>query len=198
MLSLPPGDFSGYLFDCDGTLVDSMPLHYRAWTHALRVHGAPFVLEKADYYELGGVPTAEVVRILNRKHGTELDPEAVVGIKRDYYTRHLPEVSAIAPVVAFMKTVSRSARAVVSGGLRVMVLKTLEAAGLGGEFDWVIGCEDTPRGKPHPDPFLLGAERLGVDPRRCLVFEDSPTGEAAARAAGMACFRVDLAFPPER
>jgi HAD superfamily hydrolase (TIGR01509 family) len=193
-MKLPAGDFAAYIFDCDGTLADTMPLHYRAWCGALREHECEF--PEALFYELGGVPTEKIVEILNERHGHTMPPAETARRKEDLFLAMLSEIGPIEPVVAVVNEVSgRLPMAVASGGHRRVVTRILDALGLLGKFDAVICSEDYTRGKPSPDPFLIAAKRLGVDPAKCLVFEDTPTGEEAARAAGM---KWVLVPPPAR
>lgn len=183
---LPSGSFDGYIFDCDGTLVDSMPAHYKAWTLALAEFGEPGIFPEEVFYGMGGVPTAEIVRQLNSVHGTTLEPDRVCDRKEILFGELVSEVQPIAPVVAFARKAATVAPvSVASGGHRGIVLRTLDLAGLGGLFPVVVGAEDVKRGKPAPDCFLLAAELMEVRPERCLVFEDSFKGVAAATAAGM-------------
>ncbi len=194
-LALPPGEFSAYIFDCDGTLADTMPTHYRAWTSALGEHAEKF--PEALFYELGGVPTARIVEILNERYGLSLNVAATVHQKEATFLDLSPQIAAIEPVVALAREFSRNNKpmAVASGGHRRIVLNTLRALGIADLFKAVVTAEDYQRGKPAPDPFLEAALRLGVPPSECLVFEDTATGVAAAQAAGM---RYVLVPPPER
>lgn len=184
-LDLPAQPFLAYIFDCDGTIADTMPLHYRAWTRALREFGGTFPEEL--FYAWGGIPTFKIVEQLNEKFGTTLDPVEVPRIKEGYFAELIPEVLPIEPVVALVRQFHGTAPlAVASGGHREIVIRTLDALGLTGFFETIVGAEDVARGKPAPDPFLEAARRLGVAPEACLVFEDSPTGVESAKAAGMA------------
>ncbi len=193
-LVLPPGPFDAYIFDCDGTLADTMPTHYKAWLAALGEHSACF--PEAMFYELGGVPTARIVEILNDRHGCALPVDATVDHKEALFLEMSPEVAAIEPVVALAKSFAgKKPLAVASGGHRRIVLKTLGALGIVELFDAIVTSEDYPRGKPSPDPFLEAARRLGIAPEKCLVFEDTATGVAAATAAGMQSVLVP---PPVR
>ena len=193
-LELPPGDFSAYIFDCDGTLADTMPTHYRAWQTALGAHAANF--SEAMFYELGGVPTSRIVEIMNERHGLALPVEATVEHKESIFLKLSPEIAAIEPVVAIAKSYAgKKPMAVASGGHRRIVLNTLRALGIADLFDAIVTSEDYQRGKPAPDPFLEAALRLGVAPAQCLVFEDTATGIAAAKAAGMQWVLVP---PPPR
>lgn len=181
---LPAGDFEGYIFDCDGTLADTMPLHYKAWTAALKEHADIF--PEALFYQFAGMPTEKIVEILNERHGLSYNPKEIAAIKEDIYIQTIPQILPIKPVVELVnKYHGTIPMAVASGGYRAIVLQTLEALGLGGKFDAVVGAEDYKNGKPAPDPFLEAARRLGVPPEKCLVFEDAQSGIDAAKAAGM-------------
>jgi len=193
-LTLPPGDFAAYIFDCDGTLADTMPTHYKAWTTALGEHARDF--PEALFYELGGVPTARIVEILNERHGHTLPVSATVEIKEAIFLKLSHEIAAIEPVVALARKYHGvKPLAVASGGHRRIVLNTLRALGIADLFQAIVCAEDYQRGKPSPDPFLEAALRLDVAPERCLVFEDTATGIAAATAAGMQSVLVP---PPKR
>jgi len=183
-LDLPEHPFKAYIFDCDGTIADTMPLHFQAWTRALEELGGSFPEEL--FYSWGGKPTYVIIEQLNEKFGTALDPVPSAELKESYFEALIPEVLPIEPVVALVKQFHGTApMAVASGGHREIVIKTLEALKLMPYFETIVGMEDVERGKPAPDPFLEAARRLGVNPEDCLVFEDSPTGIEAARAAGM-------------
>jgi len=183
-LKLPPGDFAAYIFDCDGTLADTMPTHYKAWQAALGQHAAKF--PEAMFYELGGVPTRHIVELLNERHGLTLQVDETVAHKEAVFLELSPEIAAIEPVVAIARRLhGQKPMAVASGGHRRIVTNTLRALGILDLFAAVVTAEDYERGKPAPDPFLEAARRLGIAPELCLVFEDTATGIAAATAAGM-------------
>jgi HAD superfamily hydrolase (TIGR01509 family) len=183
-LELPEGDFAAYIFDCDGTLADTMPTHYRAWQTALGAHAQNF--PEAMFYELGGVPTARIVEILNERHGLTLAVDETVAHKESIFLELSPQIAAIEPVVALARRYRGiKPLAVASGGHRRIVMNTLRALGIVDYFQAIVCSEDYQRGKPSPDPFLEAALRLDVAPERCLVFEDTATGIAAATAAGM-------------
>ena len=188
-LTLPAGDFRAFIFDCDGTLADNMPLHFRAWSRAMEDFGGSYPEEL--FYQWGGVPTADIVQRLNAKFGLSMDVGEVVQRKEHYYREMIPQVEAVHHVVDLVREHhGEKPMAVASGGHRDLVERTLHALGIYDMFDAVIAAEDYARGKPHPDPFLTAAERLQVAPQHCLVFEDTATGAEAARAAGMACVLV--------
>ncbi len=184
-LDIPARDFGGYIFDCDGTLADNMPLHYRAWSRAMADFGGQYPEEL--FYEWGGRPTAHIVGALNERFGLAMDVQAVVRRKEEYYFQMIPEVLPMTEVVEVARRMrGKTPLAVASGGHRELVVATLRALGIEEWFDAVVCAEDYDRGKPHPDPFLLAAKLLGVAAADCVVFEDSPTGIEAAKAAGMA------------
>jgi beta-phosphoglucomutase-like phosphatase (HAD superfamily) len=185
-------NFGGYIFDCDGTLADSMVVHHRAWLAALRLHGATFDFDWELFTSRAGMSLPKTVEALNEQFVLTLDPEAVTAAQRAEYERFLPDVRPIAPVVDLARRVARSAPvSVASGGERNIVLRTLELIGLGDTFSVVVTPEDVRHGKPAPDMFLLAAERMGVPPGECVVFEDSALGLEAARRAGMTCVLVE-------
>lgn len=183
-LQIPDGDFAAYIFDCDGTLTDNMPLHYQAWMRAVSELGGVFPEEL--FYSWGGRPTANIVSLLNERFETDLNIEHTVRLKEQNYLQLVPQVQPLEAVVEIARA-SRGTKpmAVASGGHRPMVEATLQVLGIATWFDAVVCAEDYTHGKPSPEPFLLAAARLGVPAASCLVFEDSPTGLEAARAAGM-------------
>jgi HAD superfamily hydrolase (TIGR01509 family) len=201
ILEIPSGRFLGYIFDCDGTLADTMPVHYRAWKRALSEEGADFPEEV--FYQWGGRPSVDIVASLNERCGLSMPLVETVERKERYFLELLPEVQAIHPVVDIARrTRSHAPMAVASGGHRGLVAATLELLGIHEWFDAVICAEDYKNGKPAPDPFLVAASRLGVPPESCLVFEDSPTGIESAKAAGMEYVFIprvgstDISCPP--
>ncbi len=185
-LDIPPGEFAGYIFDLDGTLADTMPLHYAAWDQAMRNAGLKGKLDENRFYALGGVPSRLVAELLGRHHAVELDPERVYRDKEAIFMGSLQKLELIAPVVSFARNVSQTHPvAVASGGTREVVTSTLTKTGLASLFPVVVTADDVEHGKPSPDMFLLAARRMGVAPELCLVFEDGEPGIQAAKAAGM-------------
>ncbi len=188
-LRLPAGEFRGYLFDCDGTIADSMPLHYIAWNKALGEWGCAF--DEDLFYSWGGRPTVEIVTELNRMHGLNMPAEAVAERKENHYYELLPQLKPVPEVLEHINAQhGRIPFAVVSGSSRESIVKTLTAVHLLDRFNILVGSGDYERSKPAPDAFLLAAARLGVAPKDCLVFEDTAMGIQAATAAGMASVRV--------
>ena len=186
MLELPDYPFRAFNFDCDGTLVDTMPLHYVAWVESLQHHQAPFEFTEEVFYAHAGVREQDVVKILNAQHGTSVDPDAVADLKFEIFHRTIIQVKEVTPVAdVARRTHGRLPMAVASGSEEPTVRACLETTGLLSLFETIVTPKDVARGKPAPDMFLLAAERMGVAPADCLVFEDGLSGMEAARAAGM-------------
>ncbi len=180
----PPEPFGGLIFDCDGTLADTMPNHYRAWADALRASGAEFTEQR--FYEMAGMPSADIIRALNREGGYDLDVDRTHDDKERRYVELLhtvTEIEAVAEVARAYR--GRVPMAVASSGIRAVVDQTLTATGLLSLFDAVVTGDEVVQGKPAPDIFLLAARRLGLAPADCVVYEDGDVGLEAARRAGM-------------
>jgi HAD superfamily hydrolase (TIGR01509 family) len=188
-LEVPAGDFRAYLFDCDGTIVDSMPLHYVAWKKALGEWNCDF--QERLFYEWGGRPVKDIIAALNEMQGLSMPVDAVAKRKENLYFELEDQLKAIPEVIEHIEAKhGHIPLAVVSGSRRNSVMHSLSALGLVDKFDVLVCAEDYARGKPAPDCFLRAAEWLGVDPKDCLVFEDTDMGIEAATAAGMSWVRV--------
>ncbi|KUJ65011.1 haloacid dehalogenase [Streptomyces albus subsp. albus] len=189
IISLPPGEFGAYLFDCDGTVADSMPLHYLAWQQALDEWGCEFPEDL--FYAWGGRPVTEIIDSLNEGQGLAMPAEVVARRREDLYREFLPRLTAVPGVLRHIEDAhGRLPFAVVSGSTRDSVTASLTTLGLLDRFDTLVCAGDYVKAKPDPECFLLAAERLGVPPESCLVFEDTEMGIQAATAAGMASVRV--------
>jgi HAD superfamily hydrolase (TIGR01509 family) len=188
-LELPKGPFKAYLFDCDGTIADSMPLHYRAWKQALGEWNCEF--EEKLFYDWGGMPVAEIISTLNERHGLRMPVETVARRKEELYFELLPQLRAVPEVLQHIEVEhKRIPFAVVSGSTRESVTASLVALNLLERFDAMVCAGDYAKSKPDPEAFLLAAAKLGVTPELCLVFEDTEMGIQAAKAAGMASIKV--------
>jgi HAD superfamily hydrolase (TIGR01509 family) len=186
MLTLPDREFAAYIFDCDGTLVDSMPIHYVCWVDALRRNGATYPFTEEEFYDYAGVREYETVVLLNKMHEADVDPDAVVEMKAGMFRERLHEVLRIHPVANLAESLHRrKPMSVASGSEEPIVHACLKNTGLFDLFDHIITPTDVKLGKPAPDMFLLAAERMGVRPEDCLVLEDGKAGLEAAMAAGM-------------
>jgi HAD superfamily hydrolase (TIGR01509 family) len=192
-LKLPQGSFSAYLFDCDGTIADSMPLHYIAWKKALGEWDCEF--DEELFYAWGGMPIAEIISTLNERHGLSMPVEIVSCRKESLYFELLPQLKAVPEVLEHIEAQrGRIPFAVVSGSTRESVTASLLTLKLLDRFETLVCAGDYKRGKPDPEGFLLAAAKLGVAQEDCLVFEDTDMGIQAATAAGMASVKI----PPPR
>jgi HAD superfamily hydrolase (TIGR01509 family) len=188
-LKLPEGSFRAYLFDCDGTIADSMPLHYLAWKKALGEWNCEF--EQELFYAWGGMPVAEIISTLNQRHGLTMPVEVVSRRKESLYFELLPHLKAVPEVLEHIEAEhGRTPFAVVSGSTRESVTASLVSLNLLDRFDALVCAGEYTKSKPDPEAFLLAAARLGVKAEACLVFEDTEMGIQAARAAGMASVKV--------
>jgi HAD superfamily hydrolase (TIGR01509 family) len=188
-LTLPAGPFQAYLFDCDGTIADSMPLHYVAWKKALGEHGCEF--PEDVFYSWGGMPTVQIVETLSAQQGIAMNAPEVAHRKELLYYELLPQLQAVPEVLEHIQlSHGKIPFAVVSGGNRQSVTNSLKTLGLLDKFDTLVCSEDYTKGKPDPEPFLTAAARLGIAPQHCLVFEDTEMGIQAATAAGMASVKI--------
>jgi HAD superfamily hydrolase (TIGR01509 family) len=188
-LKIPEGRFGAYLFDCDGTIADSMPLHYKAWKKALAEWNCEF--EEKLFYEWGGMPVVEIVSTLNQRHGLNMPVDAVGRRKENLYFELLHELTAVPGVLEHIEAAhGRIPFAVVSGSTRESVTESLAALKLSDRFVTLVCAGEYEKSKPDPEAFLLAASRLGVAPGECLVFEDTEMGIQAAKAAGMAWVKV--------
>ena len=188
-MKIPEGKFGAYLFDCDGTIVDSMPLHYLAWKKTLSEWKCDFSEEL--FYKWGGMPVAEVIATLNRERGLQMPVEELEHRKENLYYELLPQLKAIPEVLEHIEEQhSKIPFAVVSGSTRKSVIKSLTIVNLLERFETLVCAGEYQKSKPDPEAFLMAAANLGVAPEVCLVFEDTDMGIQAARAAGMASVKV--------
>jgi HAD superfamily hydrolase (TIGR01509 family) len=188
-LKLPQGSFKAYLFDCDGTIADSMPLHYRAWKQALGEWNCEF--DEELFYSWGGMPVSEIISTLNNRHGLHMPVEILARRKESLYFELLPQLTAVPEVLEHIEAErGRIPFAVVSGSTRESVTASLVSLKLLDRFETMVCAGDYTKSKPDPEAFLLAAANLGAVPGDCLVFEDTEMGIQAATAAGMASVRV--------
>jgi len=177
-------DARALVFDIDGTLVDTMPLHFIAWMDASRKHGFPF--DEVVFQRMAGMPASKIIATIIKENELPLDPVAVAADKEAGFIRLIPQVRPILPVVEVVrKCHGKLPMALGTGGTRDIAWKSIEAAGLAKYFEVLVSSEDVKNHKPAPDTFLECARQLGVDPQGCQVFEDADLGLEAARRAGM-------------
>lgn len=185
-----PTDYDAYLFDCDGTLIDSMGLHYEGWLHAFQTFYPATNFPRDLYQRMAGMESQKVIAAVGEVNGVTYPFDDLLVIKRDFYTQHLGQLGVIEEVARYARDKTHP-QAIVTGGWRDMVELSLTATGLLTLFSHVVTFQDVPHGKPAPDMFLFAADKLGVDPKRCLVWEDGQPGEDGGLAAGMDVLRID-------
>lgn len=180
-----PAGTTALIFDCDGTLADTMPAHFLAWTAMLREYEIAFSEQR--FYELGGMPGHKIIELLSGETGVPVaDIAAMVVDKENRYLASVDAIQRVEPVCdVALRYHGLLPMAVASGGEREIVTRTLTAIGMLDLFDALVGAEDTVLHKPEPDVFLEAARRLGADPATCVVFEDTDFGMEAAGRAGM-------------
>jgi len=177
-------EIKGIVFDCDGTLADTMPLHWKAWCSVTSKHGLQFTEDR--FYALGGVPSRDILKMLGQEQGKQLDCLAVAKEKEEAYLPFLPTVKPIEVVVAVAQANhGKLPMAVASGGMKHIIEQVLEHLNIRHYFDAVVTSEDVKCQKPAPDIFLEAARRIGVPPQHCRAYEDTDLGLQAIRAAGM-------------
>jgi len=177
-------EIHGLIFDCDGTLVDTMPLHWRAWNSVCKRHGIVFPEER--FYALGGVPSVKILRMLKDEQGLDMDPVAVSREKEEAYIPLMPEAKLIEPIAAIARDAQgRLPMAVATGGRTKYIKPLLESVGILDWFGAVVTADDVENHKPAPDTFLKAAALIGVPAEECRAYEDTDLGMEAIRAAGM-------------
>jgi beta-phosphoglucomutase-like phosphatase (HAD superfamily) len=174
----------GLIFDCDGTLADTMPLHWRAWQVVTQRYKLHFPEDR--FYALGGVPSRDILKMLSQEQGQDLDPIAASKEKEAAYLPYLSQVQEVEVVVNIAREhYGIIPMAVASGGIYPHINEVLTHLGIRHLFQAVVTSEDVTRQKPAPDIFLEAARRLGVAPQFCRAYEDTELGLQAIRAAGM-------------
>ncbi|HMP82014.1 MAG TPA: HAD-IA family hydrolase [Verrucomicrobiota bacterium] len=174
----------GLIFDCDGTLANTMPLHWRAWQMVTQRHNLHFPEDR--FYALGGVPSRDILKMLANEQGRSLDHIAVAHEKEEAYLPMLPQVEPIHSVVEIARANhGKIPMAVASGGTQRIICDVLEHLNIRHLFAAIVTSEMVKNQKPAPDIFLEAAHRIGVEPRHCRAYEDTDLGLTAIRAAGM-------------
>ncbi len=181
---LVPDHMRGLIFDCDGTLIDSMPLHMLAWEYSVSVQGGRW--DYPYFYSKKGMPDKAIIDLYNSQFGFSLDYLRTTKLKDDYFRSRADQLKPIEPVVdVALRYRNILPMAVASGSTRANVEFQLKAIGVLQYFHVIVTADDGIRPKPSPDIFVEAARRLGVAPNECQVFEDADLGLEAARSAGM-------------
>jgi HAD superfamily hydrolase (TIGR01509 family) len=183
-------EYAAFIFDCDGTIADNMGIYYRAWNRAIAACGGQRPIGWEAFRASGGRCLRETVGDYNHESGSDLDPDKLMIAMEEYVQELLPQFKPVAPVVELIRREKDRPMAVASSGRRENVEFVLDKLGIRDRFKAVITREDVEHAKPAPDLFLKASELVEVEPKRCVVFEDSPLGEEAAASIGMACYRI--------
>lgn len=183
--------YKAFLYDCDGTLADNMKAHALTYIKVAADRGVIINGDIID--ELAGWPVPAVVKEINKRYGSNMDPEEFAEVRQKlYHDEYIAQITPVEHVVDHLKAHYGKVKiAVVSGGSREAVEKTLNILGIANLVETLVCAGETPHGKPAPDPFLAAAIKLGVEPKDCLVFEDGDPGVQSAIAAGMDWIRID-------
>jgi len=191
LLKISQNNFQAFLYDCDGTLADNMQAHKDTYIRVAAAQGVAIEGDIIDEY--AGLPIIKVVELINERYQTNFDPDEFNTAKyKLFFDEYIERIQPIGYVVNHLKNHAGQIRiAVVSGGSREAIEKTLNVLGIRHLVEVLVCAGETPQGKPYPDPFLKAAEMLGVAPEHCLVFEDGDAGIQAAEAAGMRWVRID-------
>jgi beta-phosphoglucomutase-like phosphatase (HAD superfamily) len=177
-------EIKGLIFDCDGTLADTMPLHWRAWQVITDKYKLHFPQDR--FYSLGGVPSRDILKMLADEQRVTLDFVAAGHEKENAYLPYLSQVQPIHEVVEIAReNFGKVPMAVASGGTQPIIRQVLEHLKILGLFKAVVTSEMVTRQKPAPDIFLEAARLIGVEPKFCRAYEDTDLGLQAIRSAGM-------------
>lgn len=174
----------GLIFDMDGTLADSMPIHFEAWKITAREHGFEFTEDQ--FLGMAGMPTWRIVPVINERLGLNIDPEKFSRRKEQVFLELLTDVKPVEPVVELVyRYHNKIPMSIGTGGKREIAMLTIKMMGLDKYIDILVAADDVINHKPAPDTFLECARLMGIEPSLCQVFEDGEMGLKAAEAAGM-------------
>ncbi|MEM1222911.1 MAG: HAD-IA family hydrolase [Verrucomicrobiota bacterium] len=183
-------NFDGLVFDMDGTLADTMPTHFIAWSQSMAKYGIDFPEDR--FYALGGVPATRIITMLGAEQGITVDVDALAEEKEELFLELIGDVQPIFPVKAIADFHREHIpMAVATGSLTWVAEKILKAMEIRNWFGAVVGAESVVHPKPAPDVYLKAAKLINVEPKRCHAFEDTEIGMQAARAAGMTVIDVN-------
>lgn len=173
-----------FIFDLDGTLADTMPLHFKAWKKTAAIMNLEFNLEFLK--GCAGMPSSKIIELLNEKNNQTIDPQEFSIMKEEFFTKEMHKIKEISAVTDLVyKHHGKIPMAVGTGGKRTIAAETLQILGLDKYIPILVSADDVDNHKPEPDTFLKCAELMGILPENCQVFEDATLGFQAAKAAGM-------------
>ncbi|WP_119342563.1 HAD family hydrolase [Facilibium subflavum] len=182
------------IFDCDGTIADSMIIHNNAWNTIAQRYKLQITTEQIAHYN--GIPTLQILQRLTEGHGYEYDLSLIVEEKEKLAQKDIHRVLPIKPVVDIIEKYHRKLpMVVISGGASENVYKTLEALNLIDYFEFIITADDDHPTKESPEAFLQIAKRLGVKAQQCHVFEDGKPGLINAIKADMVVTDIRTFYP---
>ncbi|GAC20469.1 beta-phosphoglucomutase family hydrolase [Paraglaciecola arctica] len=181
--------YKGIVFDMDGTLIDSMGAHGLAWQQTCEKYAYPF---DGEYiHDLGGVPTREIVKLLNEKYGLSHDLDEVTETKRLAFLALNDNPNIIEDTFEVMQAYQGKLKmGVGTGSERNNAIRMLTNTGLLEHLETVVTASDVTHGKPHGETFKTAATNMGLQANECVVFEDTEIGRLAAKNAGMDCIMV--------
>jgi beta-phosphoglucomutase family hydrolase len=172
------------IFDLDGTLSNSLPVHLSTWNLIGKRYG--FKFDPKILYEMTGMPTIDFARRVVEQYGLSITPEEVVKLKQQSFWESATLLKPVEEMIAIVKEYyGRLPMAVGTGASRKSAEVQLKALDITQYFDFIVSAEDVTRHKPEPETFLMCAELMKVEPSKCQVFEDGDLGIAAAKKAGM-------------
>ena len=182
-------EYDGLIFDLDGTLADTMPTHFAAWSQSMAEHG--LVLSEERFYALGGVPASEIIELLAKEQRKVVDAIAIAEAKETLFMGLLGAVQPVIPVLAIAEFHSEHLpMAIATGSPKWVAERILKSLGIREWFGAVVGSECVSNSKPAPDAYLRAAQLIGIDPQRCHAFEDTALGIQAAQNAGMVVVNI--------
>ena len=173
-----------FIFDLDGTLADTMPLHFEAWTKTAEIMNLEFSLDFLK--SCAGMPSYKIINLLNEKNNHSIDPQEFSTLKEEYFTKEMHRIKKITAVTDLVyKHHGKIPMAVGTGGKRSIATETMQILDLDKYIPILVSADDVTNHKPEPETFLKCAELMGVAPKNCQVFEDAVLGFEAAKKAGM-------------
>lgn len=179
-----PSNIKGIIFDMDGTLVDSLPVHFAAWDVVMEKHNTTYPRELFD--EFSGLPVTKIVPIVNKRLGLNLNTEEVVREKEIFLLNNIDMIKPIKPVMdVVLEYHKKLPMSIGTGSVKHITLAVLKKLNLEKYFNAVVTADDVNNHKPEPDTFLKCAELMNVDPKECVVLEDGEKGIEAAIKGGI-------------